>query len=61
MNAFAQKILLVSQVFKPANMAGGYGEISPAITPFTDTNIDKVKRQVREMEKVLVQTYQSAP
>lgn len=56
MKAFADGRLVLSKIYKPTGIVGGFGEVSPAVSPLVVTNIDRVKKQVKEMT-TLVSSY----
>ena len=51
--AFASGKIQLSAIYVPTGLSGGFGELSPAITPGIETNIDLVDDQVEAMEKRL--------
>lgn len=53
LSAFAKGSLALSAVYKPAGLSGGFGKASPLVSPGFDTNIDKVDKQIAEMETYL--------
>lgn len=51
---FADGSLSFSSIFTPdPHLHGGYGEFSPIVTPFVQTNIDIVDDRVADMESLL--------
>ena len=49
LDLFANGTLKASQIYQPANLGIGMQEISPAFSPFAETNIDKVEERIDAM------------